>query len=196
MSTDRVSERAAKPVGDLSDASLVRAAVLGDDRAFAALVERHRSRIRRFVAIVCGRSFDEEMEQEVLVTLYLKLPSYRGDAAFTTWLYRLVRNRCIDLIRQQRTHERYLRRLARDTATGPTDDPERQAVARIAHEQILAVVQELPFKDRQLFALREIEKLPVAECAQILRAPVGTVKARLHRLRKKLSVLIDERGLR
>ncbi len=167
------------------DATLVRRACEGDRAAFAALVERHYRRIYRLAARILGDDAAEDLAQEVCIALPARLASWRGEARFTTWLYRVVVNRTRDAARRdaaRRRHERdYAEADALRRAERARQEDElawlRQALAR------------MPPELRATAALVLEEGLRHAEAGQVLGISEATVSWRMHQLRKRLRAM-------
>jgi RNA polymerase sigma-70 factor (ECF subfamily) len=164
------------------DEALLRAHVAGDREAFGTLVRRHRDRLWA-VALRTLADPEEAADalQDALISAFRNADSFRGDAAVTTWLHRVVVNACLDRVR---------RRRARPSV--PLDDrdiPARQD-AHAATEARLIVwdaLARLPEPQRIALVLVDLEDLPVTEVAELLGVPEGTVKSRCARARITLA---------
>ena len=160
------------------DRELVRAHLRGDRTAFAALVERHQRRVYNVAYGMLGRPEDAaDATQDVFLTCLRKLAGYRGDAAFTTWLHRVTVNTCHDTLRK-RAREQPAREGDPDPPEQVAPDPADAAVATADVRRALAAV---PEEFRAALVLHDVRGLPYQEVAEILGAPVGTVKSRIHR---------------
>ncbi len=160
--------------------------VAGDPDAFPQLVRRHRNRLWAVaVRTMGGRTDDaEDALQEAMISAFRSAASYRGEAAVTTWLHRIVVNACLDRIR---------RRAARPA--GPLGDHDvaspvdafAQTDARLTVRVALA---KLAPEQQQALVLVDIEDYSIAEAAKILGIPEGTVKSRAFRARTALAALL------
>ncbi|GAF70282.1 unnamed protein product, partial [marine sediment metagenome] len=163
----------------------------GDHHAFEVLVRGFKDRVLNLARrIVSDPDAAQDVAQETFIKAYQQLPRFRGDAKFATWLYRIAVNEARGHLRAQR------RRHARWEKQGALEAT--QPVPAEAGEQagpIVALLQELPEKQRVALALFYLQELSVAEIAQAVRAPTGTVKAWLSRGRQRLRELAQERGL-
>ena len=182
-----------------ADDELIRRFVEGGDRAaFESLVRRHTLRIRRLLYGLFGgnREDMEDAEQEVITALFRSLPRFGFRSSFPTFLYRLTRNRAIDLIRRRERERRSLRRLAGGLDPNGAQHPEEIAVAEVARGQALSLLATLPAGQRAVVLLREVEGLSVEEVARVMGVPKGTVKSRLHRARRRIerALASAERG--
>ncbi len=174
-----------QPPGD--EELIRRFAASGDREAFRRLIERHSLSIRRILyGLFRGNREDmEDAEQEVIVALFRSLPRFGFRSSFPTFLYRLVRNRGIDLIRRRERERRSVRRLAAAMAADPPH-PEEVAVARFAGGEAMALLGSLAAEQRVAVLLREIEGLSIEEIARVMGVAKGTVKSRLHRARRHI----------
>jgi RNA polymerase sigma-70 factor, ECF subfamily len=170
------------------DRSLLAAHVTGDPDAFAELVRRHQNRLWAVALRTTGSREDAaDAVQDALVSAYRNAASYRGDAAVTTWLHRIVVNASLDL----------LRRHASRPAVPLPDDADRipaQGDAMAARETAL-VVQEalatLPPEQRAALVLVDVQGYSVDDAARVLDCAPGTVKSRCFRGRARLAPLLS-----
>jgi RNA polymerase sigma-70 factor, ECF subfamily len=167
------------------DRALIAAHVAGDRDAFTVLVRRHRDRLWA-VALRTMRDREEAADalQDALLSAYRNAAGYRGDAAVTTWLHRVVVNACLDRMR---------RRAARPSVPlGDTDVPghldEHAALER--HLDVQAALARLPEPQRAAIVLVDLQELSVAEAAEFLGVAEGTVKSRCSRGRVALGRLL------
>ena len=169
------------------DEDLVRRYLSGDRAAFAALVERHERRVYNLALRMTGREEDaRDATQDAFLTVLRKLSSFRGEAAFTTWLHRVTVNTCYDLLRK---------RQRSPLLEGPTDElPPLQPPPAPDHADatdlsidVRRALLEVPEDFRVVMILHDVQDLPQDEVAAILGIPVGTVKSRLHRGRVALA---------
>jgi RNA polymerase sigma-70 factor (ECF subfamily) len=195
--TDRRDE------SDRSDADLLAAHVAGDPDAFAVLFARHRDRLWAVALRTMGNPHDAaDGLQDGLVAAYRRADSFRGDAAVTTWLHRVIVNACLDRIRAAKV--RRAEALPDDlddqgdrgsvlTATGATDDPEQAAIAADRRQALLDALGTLPAEQRAALVLVDMEGYSVAEAAMVLDCAEGTVKSRCARGRERLAGLLRGR---
>ncbi len=171
-----------------SDADLLRAHAAGDAFAFEELVRRHRDRLWA-IALRTTRDREEAADalQDALISAYKAAGSFRGDAAVTTWLHRIVVNACLDRMRRRQT---------RATVQLPEEGPYEPADGRdrVAERDTRMVVEEalgqLPVEQRAAIVLVDVEGWSVAETAAMLGVPEGTVKSRCARGRARLAVIL------
>jgi len=179
------------------DEDLVRRFLSGDRAAFAALVERHERRVYNLALRMTGKEEDaRDASQEAFLTVLRKLSSFRGEAAFTTWLHRVTVNACYDLLRKRQRQpllERGDDDLPRPEPPPAPDHADEAALSIDVRRALL----EVPEDFRAVMILHDVQDLPQEEVAAILGIPVGTVKSRLHRGRVALARALQierERG--
>ncbi|MBO0844615.1 MAG: RNA polymerase sigma factor SigM [Nocardioides sp.] len=186
-----------------SDADLLAAHVAGDPDAFALLFARHRDRLWAVALRTMGNPHDAaDGLQDGLVAAYRRADSFRGDAAVTTWLHRVVVNACLDRIRSAKVRraealpdelDEQGSRGSLLTATGVTDDPEQAAIAEDRRRALVDALGTLPAEQRAALVLVDMEGYSVAEAAQMLDCAEGTVKSRCARGRERLAKRLRRR---
>ncbi len=156
----------------------------GHTRAFAKVVQALRDKVLGFLyRMTQNREWAEDLGQEVFLRAYQRLDSYDPvKAAFTTWLYTLARNLCLDELRKKQLQSVSLRELDEFSIDAETN-PRGTALRRETERIIADTVNRLEPMYREVFLLREYQYLSVEEIAQITGCPEGTVKSRLHRAR-------------
>lgn len=174
---------------------LIERAQQGDHEAFARLLQLHQRRVFSVITNLLRRPGEvEDLAQQVFLKVYLALPRFDFRAAFSTWLYRITVNECLDHLRRQRALKAPARREVQfedpadleqvlATATEGSADPERRASLKDLVEKLFA---RLPAEDRVLLSLREVEGFSVEEIAATLKLNENTVKVRLFRARQRL----------
>jgi RNA polymerase sigma factor (sigma-70 family) len=174
------------------DANLMARHVAGDPDAFGIIVQRHRDRLWAVAIRTLGdREEAADALQDALVSAFRRAESYRGDAAVTTWMHRIVVNACLDRIR---------RRKARPAEPLPEDEDRMEelgetleadpAAALEERSAVLEALRTLPEPQRAAIVLVDMEGYPVEEAARILDCAVGTIKSRCARGRAKLLPLL------
>ena len=175
----------------------IQAAKGGDQAAFGHLVETYQKRVYALTVRMCPTpELAEEAAQEAFLSAWQGLPFFRGDAAFSTWLYRLASNACVDLLRKERRHQGTS--LDDDTAGAEIPDtkptPEEAAETKELRAQIEAGLRQLSPEHRAVLILREIQQLNYEEIADALSLDLGTVKSRISRGRRQLRDFLKEQG--
>jgi RNA polymerase sigma-70 factor (ECF subfamily) len=170
----------AASLAELSDRDLLRLHVDGDDTAFAELFRRHKDRMW---AVALRTVRDPELAadcvQDGFIAAFRRADSYRGDAAVTTWLHRIIVNACLDRLRRRRpTTELPEYELA------DRHDDHASTEVRLDIEEALA---RLPEGQRAALVLVDMHAVPVAEAAEILGVAEGTIKSRCARGRAAMA---------
>ena len=176
------------------------AARQGDQDAFEALVRLYEKRVFALTMRMCKNPEDAaEAAQEAFLSAWQGLRFFRGESSFSTWLYRLASNACVDLLRREGRHraaagpslnDEELNLDVPDTARSPQEEAERKELRR----QIEAGLQALSPDHRQVLILREMHQLSYDEIAETLSLDVGTVKSRINRGRKQLRNFLLQSG--
>jgi RNA polymerase sigma-70 factor, ECF subfamily len=172
------------------DLDIVNRTLAGDREAYAELVRRHHTKMIGLCASLLGnRTEAEDAAQEIFIKAFHSLSSFRQDSSFSTWLYRIASNHCLDLLRRRaRQRSESLEALLErsgdkvETLFAAPSDPSSPEMEELAH-QILA---SLPPDYRLILTLREAQGLSYQEIAKTLDISLDSVKARLHRARKLL----------
>ena len=179
---------------------MVSAAQQGDMEAFEALIHLYEKRVFALTLRMCGNREDAaEAAQEAFLAAWQGLAFFRGDSSFSTWLYRLASNACVDLLRRESRHrtaaglslgDEELNLDVPDPAPSPQDAAERQEL----REEIERGLSALSPEHREVLILREIHQLRYDEIADSLSLDVGTVKSRISRARKQLRNFLLKSG--
>lgn len=181
------------------DASLVQRAKLGDEEAFAALYQLHKKRVYSVCLQMTKDVADaEDLTQEAFLQVFRSVSSFRGDSAFSTWLYRIAVNTVLMRLRRRKSPPLVsldapvsadLPSLKRDV--GKADPRLSGAIDRIA---LRRAVEELPAGCRQIFDLHEVEGYQHHEIARLLQCSIGNSKSQLHKAKMKMrDVLFPKR---
>ena len=174
------------------DATLLARHVEGDPDAFGLLVHRHRERLWAVAMRALGdREEAADALQDALVSAFRRADSFRGDAAVTTWMHRIVVNACLDRVR---------RRKARPADPLPEDEDRMEELGETLDEDpaalieqrsaVIAALRTLPEPQRAALVLVDMEGYTVEEAARILECAEGTIKSRCARGRAKLLPLL------
>jgi RNA polymerase sigma-70 factor, ECF subfamily len=175
----------------------------GDRTAFATLVRRHQQPLYNFaLRQVRVPQVAEDVVQETFVRVVQNAAEFKHEARFTTWVYTITRNLCIDQLRKRalRKHPS-LDESRGEEGDGPTlgeqtADPrasvEREATGTELKERIARAVDKLPDEQREVFLMREISNLPFKEIAEITGVPENTVKSRMRYALERLQEALAE----
>lgn len=174
----------------------------GDKEAFEALVLRHLGALRRFLAVSLPGDPEgaADAEQEVLFRLYSSLKRWRGDGAFTSFLFVLARRAAADEVRKRvrdrRRAERFGRWMrAEEEFREREADPQGGWAAGERSREVLRALAALPEPDRSLLYLKDAEDCGVESLSRIFGLKEGTVKSKLSRARARLRDLLQEADL-
>ncbi len=178
---------------DLDDQALIERCRRGDQAAFEPLVERYRERVWRLAYnYLRDREEARDAAQEAFVRAWQALPSFRGQSAFYTWLFRITMNVATDRVRQ-----RAARRRAFGSEPVPEEEwervmvdpqapPDQLAAGAEQRARIRRALDTLPEHQRAIIMLSDLQGLSYREIAEVLEIPMGTVMSRLHNARKRL----------
>lgn len=177
-----------------SDAAMIERARIqraqaGDTRTFRELFVKHRGDVTRIVFRMLGPSPDvEDVVQDVFLNVYRSLPSFRGDAKFSTWLYRLATNVTRMHLRRGRSRPKFADveppEAPRDQPPEPGPEVQLERAERI--RALYRLLDQLTEKKRQVLVLHDLEGVSAKEIAETLSVPVLTVRTRLFYARKEL----------
>jgi RNA polymerase sigma-70 factor, ECF subfamily len=179
------------------DRRLIEATLSGQTAAFGELVRRHQDRLYNAVLRVVHRPEDAaDVVQDALVNAYQNLASFKGDAEFFTWLYRIAFNAAISWRRKQRGAVSLTgsggRTLVQEPADSTADSRPGDALERREDEARLeAALRMLSADHRQVIVLKDLQESKYDEIAEILRVPIGTVRSRLSRARLELRAILE-----
>lgn len=169
---------------ELDESTLVVRAQEGDVRAFETLARRHQAALYRLAVRVMGDPGEaEDALQEALIDAWRRIAKFRGDSAFSTWMYRVVTNRCIGMLRRRRPVPVD---QVEDVIASP-DSPERTAEIDASMAALGQALQGLRDDVRICWVLRELEGLGYTEIAEITGASEDAVRGRIHRARVQLA---------
>ena len=175
-----------KPMADSSDVAL---AAAGDRQAFERLYRTHANRVLSICARMSGsRVKGEELTQDVFVRTWEKLPQFRGESAFSTWLHRLA----VNVVLNARKTEG---KLASRTEQSDVEDDRRDEMARaplhIERMDLQQAISKLPPGARRVFVLHDVEGYKHEEIAEMMGITSGGSKAQLHRARLLLREALE-----
>ncbi len=178
------------------DQQLVERAQRGDKHAFELLVIKYQRKLARLLSrFIRDASEVEDVTQEAFIKAYRALPSFRGDSAFYTWLYRIGINTAKNYLVAMRRRAPTMTGVDSEEAEGieegeqlrDLNTPENQLMTRQIAETVDQSLQELPEELRTAITLREIDGLSYEEIAQVMNCPIGTVRSRIFRAREAIA---------
>lgn len=175
-------------LAERSDAECVRRLQAGKTDAFEILVRRHEKTIFNLVYRLLG-DYDEATEtaQDVFLSAYRSIRQFRGEAHFSTWLYRIAVNHAKTRRRSLANAQRRMVALeATDQVSDGRSNPAETVMQREIQQRVQQALKSLEPDDALVVLLRDLQDVPYEEMARILEVPIGTVKSRLHRARQAL----------
>lgn len=190
----------------IAEEQLVKKSLQGDTQAFEELVLIHQNKVYKLAYRYMGNEEDAyDMTQEAFLKAYRSLRSFKGDSSFSTWLYRVTTNVCLDELRRRK------RRIApvsldEPLATNDGDEVEKEIAdksptADILYEQkefsqyIQNLLNDMKPEHKTAIVLRDVMELSYEEIAEVLNCSIGTVKSRISRARNALRKKMDDREL-
>ena len=183
----------------MDEQTLIQKAQAGDPYAFEELIESHQKQIFSIAYRIAGNPEDaSDMTQEVLVKVFKNLKHFQGNSKFSTWLYRVATNTCLDEQKKARRHTSYSLdaelttedgSLATDLAdSGPT--PEESYEKKTLQKAVNDGIAKLNDEHKKVLILRDIQGFSYEEIAAILNCSDGTVKSRINRARANLKKIL------
>jgi len=176
---------------EATDTVLVQRTLKGDTPAYNVLVQRYQRQVYSLAYRMLGNAEDAgDMVQETFLRAYGALSTFRQDASFLTWLYKIASNLCIDRMRARKTLNALSldaeleegREPAADRSCSPENVVVRDAVSEIVHKEVM----HLPARYRVVVVMRHLQQMSIEEIAEQLNLPSGTVKTHLFRAREML----------
>ena len=178
------------------DQQLVERAQRGDKRAFGLLVEKYQRKLARLLSrFIRDAAEVEDVTQEAFVKAYRALPTFRGDSAFYTWLYRIGINTAKNYLVAQGRRAPTTTSLDHEEVESSEDGeglwevttPENELMSKQIAKTVNDTLQGLPDELRSAITLREIEGLSYEEIANVMDCPIGTVRSRIFRAREVIA---------
>jgi RNA polymerase sigma factor (sigma-70 family) len=178
----------------LSDIELVKQALNGNDSAYTELMNRYKKKVEIIVSQLVKKEFDvEDLVQEIFTKAFTSLSTFKSEFSFSTWLYKIATNHCIDHIRKRKISTYSLDEeleLEEDTVHREIPDwsktPDYELLRKEKNEIIHQAINSLPEHYRKVIILRHFEDKSYEEIAKELKLPIGTVKVHLFRARELL----------
>jgi len=148
----------------------------GDRRAYEEFVDSFGPRVHRLVRQQVPACDADDVTQEIFIDLFKGAAGFRGEAALSTWVYRIAMNHCI---KRQRRRGDSAEDAAEDEIADDAPDPAKRAATREMRSEVRGAIQNLSAVQRDAVILHELHGMTYAQCAAVLDIPVGTVKSRL-----------------
>ena len=185
----------------MEEKALIQKAVSGDAGAFEQLVLRYQTQVYNLALRMVSNDADaQDLAQEAFVRAWRALGSFQFSSQFSTWLYRLTSNICIDFLRAQKKHKAVSLTVLQDDETQQWDMedsnplPEEQMIDREEQEALARAIEALDPEYRQVLILRIVNDCSYQQIAEVLGIREGTVKSRLSRAREQLRKKLSQSG--
>lgn len=187
---------------NLQEASLIEESKAGNTDSFELLIAQHQKKVFNLAYRVLGNMEDaNDVAQEALIKAYKGIKNFKGKSSFSTWLYTIVNNTCIDFIRKNRKNNVIYLDKEYETEKGSykmelssnEDAPEEILEKKEVQNLVRQSINELSDDHKKVIILRDIQGFSYKEIAQILNCSEGTVKSRISRARENLKIIIEEK---
>lgn len=186
----------------MEDKEVIERVLAGDNDAFGLLVEKYQTKVYNLALRMCGNEDDAfDLSQDSFLRAWKSLGSFQFESSFSTWLFRLSSNICLDFLRAKKRRAAVSLTMVSDEDeetqldlpdSGPT--PEEAALAAEDRQILMRAINSLPADQRQIITLRAINDLSYTQIAEILNIQEGTVKSRLSRARTALRNKLLQNG--
>lgn len=186
----------------MDEQAIIKRVLAGDNNAFGELVEAYQTKVYNLALRMCGSQDDAfDLAQEAFFRAWRGLPGFQADAAFSTWLFRLTANVCLDWLRAKKRRPTVSLTTVDDEGEqtqleipDPGKGPEELLLAAEDRAALTKAMNELPVEFRQILTMRAINDMSYAEIAAVLNIREGTVKSRLNRARMALRNILLQNG--
>lgn len=183
------------------DAASIRRALSGDQRAYKKLRQKYHESIHNLIyRMIRDKDEVEDLTQEAFIKAFMSLSSFNDEFAFSTWLYKIATNNCIDYIRRKKLQTFSIDKPVESKESDytfelpdSTYEPDQELIDRQRKRLLEDAINSLPAKYRHVIHLRHVEEKEYQEIAAILKLPLGTVKAHIFRAREMLNKYLRER---
>ena len=184
--------------GQIQHCFLVREVLGGNQTAFEQLVQAHDQAVLRLALRITGSETDaQDIYQETFLKIYKKLSSFRFESSFSTWIYRIVTNLCLDHLRKNRNRRENSAikvkpegeecdLLEQFSDHRPANNPEQHLLSRELSVRILCALQGLTPRERIIFELKHFQGLMLRTISEVLNSSEGSIKTTLFRATQKL----------
>lgn len=183
------------------DTTLIKRALVGDQRAFKKLRQKYHDAIYNLIyRMIRDKDEVEDLTQEAFIKAFLSLSSFNDEYAFSTWLYKIATNNSIDYIRRKKLQTFSIDKPIASSESDmhfelpdSTYEPDQNMIERQRKRLLEDAINSLPAKYRQVIHLRHVEEKEYQEIAQMLKLPLGTVKAHIFRAREMLNKYLRDK---
>ena len=180
-----------------NEQKLIERASGGDPAAFNQLMAMHEKRMYAVaLRMFANREDAQDCLQEAMLRIYRAISGFKGQSSFSTWVYRITMNTCLDEMRRKKNRPSTSLDNLLDQGWSPSDGgnaPERSAIQTETRQMLAGAIRELPEDMRSAIVLRDVQGYSYDEIAQMLDVNVGTIKSRISRGREKLREKLSKR---
>ncbi|MBR3076557.1 MAG: sigma-70 family RNA polymerase sigma factor [Oscillospiraceae bacterium] len=186
----------------MDEKSIIEQVLAGDNNAFGQLVQEYQTKVYNLALRMCGSQDDAfDLSQEAFFRAWRNLPGFQFDSSFSTWLFRLTVNICLDWLRAKKRRPTVSLTTINDEdeelqldVPDPGMSPEELLLAAEDRAELTRALNELPVEYREILTLRAINDMSYTEIAEVLKLREGTVKSRLSRARNALRNKLLQNG--
>ncbi|MHC1691312.1 MAG: sigma-70 family RNA polymerase sigma factor [Bacteroidales bacterium] len=180
-----------KHIRKISDKSLVEQALQKREEAYSAIVSRYQERVTKYILLLVSNNDDaKDISQETFEKAFGMLHSYDSQYAFSTWLFTIAKNCCIDFLRKQRLNVRSIETMTNSDDPGgrssSVPSPEENFIFEQEIDKLKRHIEKLPELYREVAELRFLHEYAYEEIAKELNLPLGTIKTRIRRAKEHL----------
>jgi RNA polymerase sigma-70 factor (ECF subfamily) len=180
-----------KHIRKTSDKSLVEQALQKREEAYSAIVSRYQERVTKYILLLVSNNDDaKDISQETFEKAFGMLHSYDSQYAFSTWLFTIAKNCCIDFLRKQRLNVRSIETMTNSDDPGgrssSVPSPEENFIFEQEIDKLKRHIEKLPELYREVAELRFLHEYAYEEIAKELNLPLGTIKTRIRRAKEHL----------
>ena len=184
---------------EADEISIIKQVLGGDADAFEHIVKKYEKKVYNLaLRYLKNRDDALDLSQEVFIQVYNNLAQFRGDSQFSTWIYRVTYNKCVDMLRKTQKLRRNVVMSTDDENFFETRDCrasiEEDYEGRETLVTVMKIIDTLPSEQRDVVILRYIKDLSYSQIADVLEIAEGTVKSRLNRARLKIKEQLKESG--
>lgn len=178
-----------------SDSEIIQEIKNGEIQSFAEIIRKYQNKVLALCHSIVGESHEEDAAQEIFIKAYQSLSNLKEPSLFSTWLYRIAYNHCLNILSKQKIN----RTVSLDVLDQEIEGNDLNFSSRLETEEAKELIQKalelLPPEARMILTLREMENLSYKELSLLLEIPVETIKVRLFRARKSLVLILKKISL-
>lgn len=180
----------------MEDDELIKLCQDGDKTAFEMLFRKYNKLVYGIAYRMTNNKEDAlDLTQDIFLNIYQNINKFKFKSTFSTWLYRISVNMCIDELRRRKKYNNASETESQNQIEIDERTPEDYAISNERERLIKEAINSLNEKDRAIIVLRDIEGLSYNEIADVLKCSLGRVKSRIHEARKKLKVFLEKKDI-